>query len=193
MFILPETWDCASFESWSDSGVIYPEDSNELVYNNLDPHWSDLVFLKFFLFFSCKVTLIKKRNQKSVKRANTSALTDRARATVWPSLTLLVSTDELIDDELSEIWDTEDTLLKLQRWPWLSVSFGNGDWAGEGKGGLSSSRSVDVSRGRVDKGEWGSEERCCSIVLIWKQIEDWRRQKVMRNNVKKKYGNSFCG
>lgn len=70
-----------------------------------------------------------------------------------PSLTFLVSTDELIDDELSEIWDTEDTLLKLQQWPWLIVSFGNGDRAGEGKGGLSSSRSVDVSRGRVDKGE----------------------------------------
>lgn len=44
-----------------------------------------------------------------------------------PSLTLPVSTDELIDDELSEIGDTEDTLLKLQRWPWLIVSFGNGD------------------------------------------------------------------
>lgn len=40
------------------------------------------------------------------------------------SLTPLVSTDDLVDDWLS---DTEDTLLKLEWLPWLVGSSGNGD------------------------------------------------------------------
>lgn len=65
--------------------------------------------------------------------------------------------------------------------------------------GLSSSRSVDVSRGQVDrdKGDRGAEDRCCWTGLVWKQnkgMKEWRGtesdEKMMD---KKKYGNSFSG
>lgn len=62
--------------------------------------------------------------------------------------------------------------------------------------GLSSSRSVDVNRGRADrdKGDRGVEGRCCWIGLIWKQIKEWRGtgsdEKIMDD---KKYGHSFSG
>lgn len=59
---------------------------------------------------------------------------------------LLVSPDDLVDGRLSEPWDTAETP-KLQWWLLLAMSLVNGEFEGEGKGGSSRSRRVDVIRG----------------------------------------------